>query len=162
MTYQICQVGNSIVSLYFEWGKMWQFMEIKGNVKRRNQSCLKSQSFNLEKWTRKELVSPKKKHKEENEKNRAGAAASKYSNFVIVLCLFRLQNWCFKRNSHISFNLNHSWICRKLSAYTLNMAECDKNDITSFEMLLKRLVILVMSMWDKGTINEFIYQKEMR
>ena len=49
-----------------------------------------------------------------------------------------------------------------MSAYTLNMAECVKNDITSFEMLLKRLVILVMSMWDKGTINEFIYQKEMR
>ena len=29
------------------------------------------------------------------------------------------------------------------------MAECDKNDITSFEMLLKRLVISVLSMWDK-------------
>ena len=55
---------------------MWQFMEIKGNVKRGNQSCLKSQSFNLEKWARKELVSPKKKHKEENGKNSVGAAAS--------------------------------------------------------------------------------------
>ena len=46
---------------------MWQFMEIKGNVKRGNQSCLKSQSFNLEKWARKELVSPKKILKENGE-----------------------------------------------------------------------------------------------
>ena len=55
---------------------MWQFMEIKGNVKRGNQSCLKSQSFNLEKWARKELVLPKKILKEENGENRVGAGAS--------------------------------------------------------------------------------------